>query len=364
MMMDLYALSLPRYLLFGLILTACVDCPKTCPQGFWGPGCDRHCPPNCDEEQSTKKVYCDKQTGNCAEGCKAGYYKEHCDERCKDCPSGRCVQVDGACLPGASSWVLHPSTLLVMLGVLIPVWGNKLGMITLTLAYPGTVEACGCTYCKDLQCDSSGLCLHGCAESHNYGPKCQYECPNNCVDLQCTLATNGQPNCTKGCKDGFWGTQCNIKCNKRCARCNGPDACESCNSHYFGPDCQSDCIEKCKRMSCNPDGTCRPDTCVDGWYSPFCRIECPSTCKTCDKATGECTSCDAGWYGQDCAEKCPQIPNSTFCSTLRDVDICPACAYKYYVNPDICGASSKWNLATNIEFLCMSTITVLALTTA
>ncbi|XP_046544114.1 scavenger receptor class F member 1-like [Haliotis rubra] len=366
-MRDMLVLSPHRmygYLLVGL-LTAFVDCTETCPPEFWGPECDEPCPTNCDEEESTKKVYCDKPTGNCAEGCKAGYYKPRCDERCKDCTSGRCMQVDGACLPGGSSGVLHPNTLLIVLVILNPVYGNRIAVITLTLSYlVASVDACGCTYCKDLQCDSSGHCLHGCAESHNYGPKCQYECPNNCIDLQCTVATNGQPKCTTGCKDGFRGTQCNIPCNKRCGRCNGSVTCMSCSSHYFGPDCQSDCTEKCKGMSCNPDGTCRPDTCVDGWYGQYCHMKCPSICKTCDKVKRTCTSCDVGWYGLDCADQCPQNPDSTFCSRLRDADICPVCAYKSHVKPDICRAPSKWNRPQSVGLLCLSTMTVLALITA
>ncbi|XP_048255528.1 platelet endothelial aggregation receptor 1-like [Haliotis rufescens] len=256
--------------------------------------------------------------------------------------------------------VLHPNTFLILLSMLIPISRNRIAVITLTLPYlVAYADACGCTYYKDLQCDPSGNCLHGCTDPHNYGPKCQYECPNNCIKLQCTIASNGQPKCTAGCKDGFGGTQCNIPCNKRCKRCNGPETCLSCNSHYFGRDCHSDCTETCHGMACNHDGSCRSDTCADGWYGPDCTMECSATCKTCEKVMGTCTRCDVGWYGHDCAE-CPPLPDDTnFCSTLRDTDICPVCAFKYYVNQDTCGGPTRWNLITSVGLLCLSTFTVL-----
>ena len=65
-----------------------------------------------------------------------------------------------------------------------------------------------CAKCtkKCQTCDSiTGRCTQ-CPASF-YGEKCQYSCPQHCLDLNCDKTTGS----CNGCKDGYHGQQCQLE---------------------------------------------------------------------------------------------------------------------------------------------------------
>ncbi|XP_076448643.1 uncharacterized protein LOC143285270 [Babylonia areolata] len=131
------------------------------------------------------------------------------------------------------------------------------------------------------------------------------------------------------CNPGYYGVDCNLRCNDYCSSegCfmnNG--TCISCVNGAWGEQCQNSC-GWCDPSTCDMyTGTCTE--CAPGWYGEQCLTRCPSAhCldNKCDRHTGvclacednlvgdNCTVCNPGYYGVDCNLRCNDHCSSEGC---------------------------------------------------
>ncbi|KAH9492064.1 hypothetical protein Btru_026728, partial [Bulinus truncatus] len=193
-------------------------CIEQCDVGYYGTDCTSPCPTNC------KTGECDVQSGQCIEGCKAGYVGVRCEngnvfqdkygegssledlnhathlprpDRTRECnkQSGQCA---GGCKAGYKAEKCENACS-----------GGLYG--------ENCRERCSIN-CKSESCDSiSGTCQEGCKPGYD-GAKCKRQCdvgyfganysspcPTNCKTGECDVQS-GQ--CTGGCKDGNGGVNC------------------------------------------------------------------------------------------------------------------------------------------------------------
>ncbi|XP_050407678.1 multiple epidermal growth factor-like domains protein 6 isoform X1 [Patella vulgata] len=120
---------------------------------------------------------------------------------------------------------------------------------------------------------------------------------------------------TENCPDGFYGTNCNIRCpanctNNICGKMIGSCS-NGCQGDLYGSRCEFACSTRCKNGKCNArTGTCTG--CKDGSYGDVCEFACSTNCQDdkCDRKTGKCTGCKDGYYGDLCEESCPTCNGS------------------------------------------------------
>ncbi|XP_046556785.1 multiple epidermal growth factor-like domains protein 11 [Haliotis rubra] len=98
-------------------------------------------------------------------------------------------------------------------------------------------------------------CLHGCKVGY-FGTLCKLKCSTSCKNRQCHRV-NG--NCTDGCEPGVYGPQCNTNCtnciNNQCHE--GTGECNGCETGYYGWRCDKKCSIQCSGRSCDRyEGTC------------------------------------------------------------------------------------------------------------
>ncbi|XP_033729646.1 scavenger receptor class F member 1-like [Pecten maximus] len=107
-----------------------------------------------------------------------------------------------------------------------------------------------------------------------YNNTCEQNCSGNCKDRLCIKDTG---HCS-GCSGGFHGTNCSMKCNSICVKC----------------DQQS--------------GECTD--CKAGLYGVKCNMTC-GHCSSCDIDTGACvTECESDYEGEFCNTKQAQQSES------------------------------------------------------
>ncbi|XP_055957077.1 scavenger receptor class F member 1 isoform X2 [Patella vulgata] len=119
----------------------------------------------------------------------------------------------------------------------------------------------------------------------------------------------------ENCPDGFYGTNCNIRCpanctNNICGKMIGSCS-NGCQGDLYGSRCEFACSTRCKNGKCNArTGTCTG--CKDGSYGDVCEFACSTNCQDdkCDRKTGKCTGCKDGYYGDLCEESCPTCNGS------------------------------------------------------
>ncbi|XP_067670088.1 scavenger receptor class F member 1-like [Haliotis asinina] len=72
-----------------------------CPPGTYGDTCHKNCSERCRAYSVTNRIYCDKNSGTCAEGCIPGWYNDKCNMRCsKTCSNKACNHQTGECILG------------------------------------------------------------------------------------------------------------------------------------------------------------------------------------------------------------------------------------------------------------------------
>ncbi|XP_055957076.1 proprotein convertase subtilisin/kexin type 5-like [Patella vulgata] len=120
---------------------------------------------------------------------------------------------------------------------------------------------------------------------------------------------------TESCPDGFYGTNCNLRCPANCADnvCGKMiGSCSNgCQGDLYGNRCELSCSTRCKNGKCNArTGKCIG--CKDGYYSDVCEESC-STCNgPCRQLDGVClTGCKDGYWG--CNGLCLQT--CSYCNT-------------------------------------------------
>lgn len=110
------------------------------------------------------------------------------------------------------------------------------------------------------------------------------------------------------CVEGFYGTNCSLRCPPNCIVCRHIDGhCSSCKERYHGRNCSLVCFPNCKSDTCQQtDSLCISDAgwnrdnctkeCEKTWYGVNCSQRCAGHCKdndTCDHVTGQCAGgCD------------------------------------------------------------------------
>ncbi|XP_055957423.1 multiple epidermal growth factor-like domains protein 6 [Patella vulgata] len=112
------------------------------------------------------------------------------------------------------------------------------------------------------------------------------------------------------CPDGFYGSNCNIRCPTSCLNntCDkvGGSCSHGCHGDHYGKKCQSTCSSHCKDGKCD-DRTGRCFGCEDGYYGDVCEESC-STCNgTCRQVDGVCLiGCMDGYWGSNglCLQTC------------------------------------------------------------
>ncbi|XP_052761413.1 multiple epidermal growth factor-like domains protein 10 isoform X2 [Mya arenaria] len=123
---------------------------------------------------------CDPTNGRCTSGCKAGFWSDKCNAKCKlNCSS--CDQFSSVCLNCTTDVV----------------FGHFCNM------------SCNPS-CVQSQCHhETGKCTHGCI-FNRHGIYCEKECPDNCEQNDGESPCNGSGVCTNGCVVGYTGSFCKI----------------------------------------------------------------------------------------------------------------------------------------------------------
>ncbi|XP_034321050.2 uncharacterized protein [Magallana gigas] len=141
--------------------------------------------------------------------------------------------------------------------------------------------------------------VQGCKMPGVYGSKCDNLCPINCKDSTCHVE-NGT---CFGCKPGWIGTSCDMKCTEglygfNCSRqCKGHCR-ETIPCNHVTGMCDEGCAAGWVGMFCE-------EACQRGLYGTNCSLSCSPNCKTCRPTDGLC-SCKEGWMGHNCSDECIQ----------------------------------------------------------
>ncbi|XP_052249639.1 receptor-type tyrosine-protein phosphatase alpha-like [Dreissena polymorpha] len=274
----------------------CVNACKTngecspCKDGFRWKFCNDSCSVGCN---STR---CKQYNATCIDGCKVGYYGDHC------------------CQPGRYGWSCERQCL----------------------------NNC-------LECTSGDTCQR--CKDELFGPKCENACSQNCKT--CTRS-----DICKICKERFYGTNCEYPCPQHCTTCSSSDSCHSCETGFSGQNCQIRCPDNCQ--TCNNTNTCTTcsegfsspnmactcvnsicgssvcNTCTNASYYPDGNSCCPcsNTCKysSCSSSTHCTHGCKIGYYGAGCQLRCTDTdPKCGECNGLNSTDFkCVHCIDGYY----------------------------------
>ncbi|XP_048249105.1 protein draper-like [Haliotis rufescens] len=86
-----------------LYFTFLIHAVAACEWGKHGKNCDKRCSKNCQVNLQRNLTHCNKETGECSDGCITGWYAAQCDQLCsKNCLDNVCNHVNGHCANGCS----------------------------------------------------------------------------------------------------------------------------------------------------------------------------------------------------------------------------------------------------------------------
>ncbi|XP_071118282.1 scavenger receptor class F member 1-like [Haliotis cracherodii] len=250
-----------------------------CQAGYYSTNCSLTCPPQCRESYGDR-VFCDRTTGKCLEGCKPTWWGDKCEHRCgKQCTGSECFFYDGSCASGCKDG--------------------------LSGTHCDKTCSVGCSNgnCSQL----TGICLHGCKTGF-YGPSCDRRCTDKCLDKDCSTEIDGDTHrCTHGCVHGWKPPLCDIPCLPNCLSCTEAEVCTSCKAGFTGTGCEK---KKCNCLGsgCSDDRIC--DGCLDGWWGQTCELTCTQHCLKCQQKSGNCTTCRQG-FTYDERRQCTSVINAT-----------------------------------------------------
>ncbi|XP_041346772.1 multiple epidermal growth factor-like domains protein 10, partial [Gigantopelta aegis] len=224
-----------------------------CDSDHYGPLCEKPCSSrHCDESRG--KSSCNKTTGRCDNGCRAGWKELDCTKECSEFTYG--VRCANNCRQRNC-------------------FGNS-------------------------DCDHvTGKCDHGCDRGYQ-SEDCTTMCPSGRYGYNCNMSCEERKCDRNSVCDRYNGT-CHSGCLKGWEL---PDCITKCQHNTFGPNCLFNCTERhCKEDNSICDVE---DECDAGQYGPECNSSCSARhCKandgSCDHLTGLCSGpCEAGWQGDDC----------------------------------------------------------------
>ncbi|KAH9492067.1 hypothetical protein Btru_026734, partial [Bulinus truncatus] len=321
-----------------------------CDIGYYGTNCTSPCPTNC------KTGECDVQSGQCIEGCEAGYDGDIYENENR--PEGQSeLSFAHGLAVGAAAVVL----ITVVFVIVYRLQNQKIQELTsqhkenlynkpkvpheefslyeglnpdinmkenvsCDVDYDDTDCSTPCTTnCKTGECDvQSGQCTGGCEDGY-VGDKCENACDVDYDDTDCSTP------CTTNCKTG--------ECYEQSGQCIGGcedgyvgDKCENaCDVDYDDTDCSTPCTTNCKTGECyEQSGQCIGG-CEDGYVGDKCEnacdvdyddtdcsTPCTTNCKTgeCYEQSGQCIGgCEDGYVGDKCENACDVDYDDTDCST-------------------------------------------------
>ncbi|XP_055956658.1 receptor-type tyrosine-protein phosphatase mu [Patella vulgata] len=247
----------------GKIDGRCHDCtPDTV-----GPYCNLTCGKECQQRADQSAITCDKD-GRCTD-CIVGKTGDRCDMNCSTTCDGGCDRYNGKCV---------------------------------TCIKGKTGDKCNincndnCTVCNQNNINSCTECIDG-----KWGQSCYRQCNTNCKSVvgttvsKCNITTGL---CSKGCKLGIYGTDCNTDCSSYCkdgschqttGNCTngclpgkiGYNCTTDCEPGMYGEKCKSKCGNCAQNISCDIlDGSCGLTGCADGFQGQACHLKTESTTET------------------------------------------------------------------------------------
>ncbi|XP_060599714.1 uncharacterized protein LOC132753277 isoform X2 [Ruditapes philippinarum] len=313
-------LRIEKSLILICLLTSLVACTGICKLGYYGDGCDKTCPSNCDS------AGCEQADGTCIGNCKEGFYGKTCKDSCPvNCKTISCLP-DGTCTECKPK--LHGDKCDKPCSTCKTACYKDTGNCTsdgCQMNYYGSKceHKCNQTCVIGEGCDMmSGIC--GKCDDTNYGDFCEIKCNTNCIDEKCER--NGT--CKQGCMDmSFHGSMCDQKCSSTIKNCNecevkdGSLSCASCTNATYGSNCDEKCPIHCEKCISKTECT----HCLEKYSGKTCTEDCSvSKCKKCDTG-GKCLICENGLFGEDCKYECPDQ-----CETCDSKDMCKTCKKGYF----------------------------------
>ncbi|XP_046560667.1 scavenger receptor class F member 1-like [Haliotis rubra] len=217
------------------------------------------CPESC--------LQCDKYL-TCLR-CVDGYYGQRCNLACDPaCRNGRC-SIDGSC----DDNIENADRKMGRVRRQTRANCHDTACTCCVSNYRGTNCQVPCPNCRTRYV--SGVCNNYC-ETGFHGDTCENICPQNCAlgNAGKPLCKQATGECSNNCKIGFFGTMCNKPCPSGCKNdfcLPERGSCDECNDKRYGEKCEKDC-HTCKD-SCYKNGTC-VGGCKDGYYGKLCNLRC------------------------------------------------------------------------------------------
>ena len=133
--------------------------------------------------------------------------------------------------------------------------------------------------------------------------------PDSTVTIDASLEEDSaiQPDASQGCSENQYGTDCE-PCSCQHGVCNsgigGNGQCLSCESGWFGDDCEKAITCQHGTADIGADGTGKCTECETGYFGENC-IQNEPTCvhgaaRLGISGDGHCSSCEDLWTGEDC----------------------------------------------------------------
>ncbi|KAK6181246.1 hypothetical protein SNE40_009140 [Patella caerulea] len=170
-----------------------------------------------------------------------------------------------------------------------------------------------------------------------YGTNCNMRCPTTCLNNTCDKIDGS---CSHGCHGDLYGERCNSNCSSHCkdGKCDvRTGRCIGCEDDYYGDMCEESC-STCNGPCRQLDGVCLTD-CKDGfWGSNGLCLQTCSYCKPggCRIENGVCyNGCRGDLYGERCQTNCSNHCKDGKCDDRTGR--CFGCEDGYY--DDMCDES-------------------------
>ncbi|XP_060071054.1 multiple epidermal growth factor-like domains protein 6 [Ylistrum balloti] len=297
-----------------------------CESGWYGPRCELKCSEFCQRNSFNSFLYCDKDTGECSDGCPPSYRGAFCNITCHDnCFADLCDHT-GNCSYGCKRNYYGPNcNKRCSENCEVCHQGDGKCSVPCRQGYYGEYCNNACSKsCLYQSCDEHGTCVSGC-ENGYYGSTCEKVCSSHCIDNTCDFVSGY---CSRGCMSGYYGNRCDVECShnclKNCKRNLG--FCLGCINGFYGNRCEQLC-QYCFNDTCEQGtGVCTygceagvtgrdcSNKCQPGSFGPDCKLSC-SNCKDntqCDVINGTCLlGCIDGWTNYNCQRKSLRIVHYT-----------------------------------------------------